>query len=131
VIGVKVTTETKPQAVTKAVEKAAFRNFGHAAARIRKDAVASIAKAEGPSPPGTPPHTRKRQLPRAIRFDNDRKKQEAVIGPRYSVVGTAGAAHEFGGEYRGQQFDERAFMFPALEKNIDRFASDWSGSVGE
>jgi hypothetical protein len=131
VIGVKVTTETKPQAVTKAVEKAAFRNFGHAAARIRKDAMESIEKAEGPSPPGTPPHTRKRQLPRAIVFHNDKKQQEAIIGPRYSVVGTAGQAHEFGGAYKGEQFEERAFMFPALEKNIDRFASDWAGSVGE
>lgn len=129
-IGASVTTTNNVKAVEKAVEKSAFKNFGHASSRIRKDAMESIQKAEGPSPAGTPPHTRKKQLPRAIVYHNDRKAHEAVIGPRYSIVGTAGEAHEFGGEFRGGQFDERAFMWPALVKNVDRFASDWAGSVG-
>lgn len=130
-IGANVTMTTRPAAVAKAVDKAAFRNMGHAAARIRKDAQASMEKAAGPSPAGTPPHTRKGQLPRAITYDYSRKEQSAVVGPRASVVGEAGAAHEFGEVFRGDDFDERPFMFPALEKNLSRFAADWQGSIGE
>lgn len=129
-IGAKVTVIDNSKAVTKAVDKAAFRNMGHAAARITIDSKESIEVAPGPSPAGTPPHTRKKQLPRAIVYDYDRKAQSAVIGPRFSVVGEAGAAHEFGGEFRGDLFDERAFMGPALDQNIPRFAEDWRGSVG-
>lgn len=121
-----------PKRVTDAVDKAAFRNLGHAGARIRKDAQASIVKAEGPSAAGTPPHThRGKFLSRAIRFDYDKQKQQAVIGPRKSVVGTAGHAHEMGGLYKGQIFPERPFMLPALERNLPRMSRDWEGSIGE
>lgn len=115
--------------VTVATEKAAYRNFKHAAASIRKEAIESIVKAEGPSAPGTPPHTRRNQLRRAIVFDAD--QYGAIIGPRHSVVGEAGAAHEFGGEFKGGMFPERSYMGPALEANLDRFAAEWAGSVGE
>ena len=125
----KVTTD--PNKVLKAVDRAAFKNLGHAAARISKDAKASLERAEGPSEPGTPPHThRGAYLRRAIRFAHDRKAQEAVIGPMESIVGTAGSAHEHGGTYKGQRFPERKFMLPAMEQNLDRFAGDWAGSVG-
>lgn len=126
--------------VETATEKAAFRNFSHAAAAIRKDAIGSIQQAEGPSEPGTPPHThtggvtkkgkvRKGNLQRAITFDAT--KEDAVIGPRESVVGLAGRAHELGEEFHGDDFPERPYMSPALEQNMDRFASEWSGSIGE
>lgn len=128
-IGTAFKIQAEISRVLRAVGKAAFRNFGHAAARISKDAKASIEKADGPSPAGSPPHTHKRNfLKRAIRYDAN--KNGAVIGPLASVVGTAGQAHEFGGEYRDQQFPERPFMQPALERNLDRFAADWAGSVG-
>jgi hypothetical protein len=131
-IGATATTQMHPEKVTKAVDRSTFKNLGHAAARISKDAKASLERAEGPSAPGTPPHThRGAYLRRAIRFDNDRKAQEAVIGPMESIVGTAGSAHEHGGEYKGQTFPERPFMVPALEQNLDRFASEWAGSIGE
>lgn len=118
--------------VTDATEKATFRNLGHAANRIMKDAKASLVTAEGPSPEGQPPHThRGAYLRRAVRYDHDRKDQIAVIGPVASIVGDAGAAHEFGGEFRGEEYPERKFMLPALEKNIDRFAGDWAGSITE
>ena len=129
-IGVEVKTEDQTKRVTGAVERAAFRNFGHAAARISKDAKASLITAEGPSEPGTPPHTHQGAfLRRAVRFDAT--KEDAVIGPTASVVGESGRAHELGEEFRGQVFDERSFMQPALEKNLDRFAADWEGSIGE
>jgi len=116
--------------VTAAADKAAFKNFAHAAARISKDAKASIEKTDGPSLPGSPPHTHRGSfLRRGIRFAAD--KQGAVIGPMASVVGEAGSAHEFGGEFKGSDFPERPFMGPALEQNIDRFASTWQGSIGE
>lgn len=129
-IGADTKVTTNPSAVTKAVEKAAFKNFGHAAARIRKDAQALLIKAEGPSAPGAPPHTHARQfLKNAITFDNDKQANDAVIGPRFSRVGTSAKAHEMGGEYKGAEFPERKFMLPALEQNLDRFAGDWAGSV--
>lgn len=130
-IGLEVKTEDKTQHVVDATERATFRNLGHAAAAIRRDAVESIVVAEGPSPEGTPPHTRRRQLKRAIRFDNDRAAEEAVIGPMASLVGEAGRAHELGGEFHGNEYPERPYMAPALEKNLDRFAGDWAGSIGE
>jgi hypothetical protein len=34
-----------------------------------------------------------------------------------------------GGEFRGHEYPERPFMAPALEKNLDRFAGDWAGSI--
>lgn len=114
--------------VQRAVDQAAFRNFGHAAASIRKDAQASIETSPEPSEPGTPPHTRRRKhLQRAIRFAAD--KEGGVVGPVYSVVGEAGAAHEHGETFRGDEFAERSYMGPALERALPRFASDWRGSV--
>jgi len=124
----KITDNT--QQVAQAAEKAAFRNFGHAAASLRKQAAESIQKAEGPSPVGTAPHTHKRQfLKRAFRYWRD--KESAIIGPRFSIVGDAAAAHEFGEDYKGTQFPERPFMGPLIEKNADRFADQWRGSIGE
>lgn len=127
--------------IMPAVERAAFKNVGHAAAAIRKDAIASIEEAEGPSEPGRPPHThtakttrsgktRLGHLPRAITFHHDKASMSAVIGPRESVVGEAGSAHELGGEYKGEDYPPRPFMVPALERNAGRFAADWQGSIG-
>lgn len=126
--------------VAKATDDAAFRNLGHAAATIRKDAIDSIVQADGPSAPGEAPHThtqkvtkkgkvRKGNLQRAIAYDAT--KEDAVIGPRFSVVGLAGRAHELGEEFHGEQFDERPYMWPATEQNLPRFAQDWAGSIGE
>lgn len=129
-IGFKVTVEDLSARVQKAAEQAAFKNFGHAAASIRKTAVESIEKAAGPSEPGRPPHTHRRMfLRRAIRYAAD--KEGAVIGPAFSTVGTAGEAHEFGGVYKGGVFPQRPFMGPALMENLPRFASEWRGSITE
>jgi hypothetical protein len=116
--------------VLKAEEKAAFENVGHAAASIRKDAIESIIKQEGASPAGTPPHTRRGQLQRAITFDYSKDLQSALIGPRASLVGLSAVPEEFGGEYKGHEYPMRPFMLPALERAIPRFASSWAGSVG-
>ena len=130
--GLTVQIEDQTKRVVDAAERTTFRNLGHAAARISKDAKALLVTAEGPSDPGEPPHTHKGAfLRRAVRFHNDKKAQSAVIGPVASIVGEAGRAHELGEEFHGQDFDERPFMAPALEKNEDRFAHDWVGSLAE
>ncbi len=127
-LDVKITMTT--QRVEQATERAAFRNFGHAAARISKDAKASIETSDQPSEPGQPPHTRAAKghnLRGAIRYVAS--KQDAVIGPIASWVGESGEAHEFGVAFRGNTFEERPFMQPALQRNLDRFAADWAGSI--
>lgn len=142
-IGLKFQLESdRTKRVKDAADKAAFKNLGHGASAIRKTAIESIKQAEGPSPPGTPPHThtggvtkkgkqRKGNLQRAIVYDADKARQEAVVGPRYSVVGESGRAHELGEEFRGDDYPERAFMGPALEENIPRFADGMAGSIAE
>ena len=54
----------------------------------------------------------------------------AVIGPRASVVGDVGKGHEFGGEFRGEDYPERPFMGPALEETEDTFGNSFAGSLG-
>lgn len=130
-IGVDVQIVDHTKRVKEASDRATFRNVGHAAATIRRDAIESIIVSPVASRPGTPPHTRRRQLKRAIRFDSNKERGEAVIGPQASMVGESGSAHEFGGAYKGQVFPERAFMGPALDRNRDRFAAGWAGSIGE
>jgi hypothetical protein len=130
-IGTKVKVEPHTSRVAAAADRATFKNLGHAAARVMRDARAKFEKSAEPSEPGQPPHTRKGQMPRSIRFDVSRPAQSAVIGPRESIVGESGAAHELGETFHDDDFVERPFMLPALEDNVDRFASDWGYSIGE
>ena len=114
--------------VREAADKAARRAFAKAAYRIFRDAQASIERSAEPSAPGDPPHTRRGQLKRAIRYAAD--KDGAVIGPLASMVGTSAMAQEFGGVYRGATFPERAFMGPALSRELSGFAGEFEGSIG-
>jgi len=133
---------------SKPVKDAKFRNFGHAAASIRKNAQRSIKSAPpetrtrarrrrgrivararaGASRPGQPPFTRRGQLRRAILWDVN--EQSAIVGPRFNVVGLSGAAHELGEQYKGNEYPERPYMGPALDKAIPRFAASWEASIG-
>lgn len=127
-LSIKVVVQSFFDRIEKAAKRAGFRNFGHAAASIRRDAISTIEQAEGASAPGTPPHTHKgRQLARSVRFfANDRG---AVIGPVASMVGTSGTAQEFGGQYKGEEYPARPFMGPALSRAVPRIGGDWAGSV--
>lgn len=107
-----------------------FENIGHAAAVIARDAKNSIKTSDHASAAGKPPHTRNGRLRSAIRFDANRSTQVAIVGPIASLVGQSGAAHEFGGKYKGGDFDERPFMSKALERNLHRLAGQFTGSVG-
>ena len=140
--GVETTIEDKTRRVVESANKASFKNVSHAAAAIRVDAIASIQPGDGPSPAGTPPHThtqkvikagrtKKGLLPAAITFAADKQVQDAVIGPRHSIVDLAGEAHEKGKTFQGDQYPERSFMGPALERKQSRFGASFQGSIGE
>lgn len=115
--------------VREAADRAARRAFAKAAFRIFRDAQASVERSAEPSAPGEPPHTRRGQLKRAIRYDAT--KDGAVIGPQQSMVGISATAHEFGGPYERERFPARPFMGPALERDLDNFSGDFAGSIGE
>lgn len=129
-IGLDVKIESHVNRVSDAVDRAAFRSLRQAAFQIMQDARASIETSDKASQPGRPPHTRAkrgRNLRNAIQYSAT--KEEAVIGPVRSKVRDVGGIHEFGGTHYGADYPERAFMGPALEQNLDRFASDWQGSI--
>ncbi len=129
-IDFKTETHFTPEAVQIAAEKGNFNSLGHAAASISKDAKQSVKRAaqDKPSRPGTPPHTHRRVFyRRAIRFDVDKQKQEAVIGFMHSIIGTTGATHEFGLTIDGTNFPERPTIGPALDRQAARLGNNWRG----
>ena len=128
-IGVTARTTFDADKVVRKAKKANIESLGHAGAAIRLTARRSIRKRKGPSAPGTPPHTRKGQIKRAIVYAVEKREERVVIGPEYAVVGPAGMPHEFGGRLRGQRYAKRPFMGPALMKLKDRLPRKWAGSV--
>jgi hypothetical protein len=128
-IGSTAKTKFDAKKVLRAARRANIRSIGHAGAYVRKIARHSIRKSSNPSAPGKPPHTRRGQLRRSILYAVDKDRQGVVIGPRESLVGTSATAHEFGGQYRGQRYDRRPFMGPALEKASPKLPRMWAASV--
>lgn len=116
--------------VRAAADRAIYRNIGNAAFSIRKHIRNSIQKSDRASSPGEPVATRgkrgnvKNSIFAAIEKDN------AIIGPRYSMVGDAMQAHEFGGTRYGIKYEARPTSWPGLTANVDRFGSSFAGSVG-
>jgi hypothetical protein len=128
-IGVSVKVEDKFADVKKAADRATFENLGHAAAVIRKDAIATVTRSRRASAPGEPVHTRRGLARRAILYAMD-GPYTAVVGPVASVIGQAMAVHEFGGRRGKGTYPKRPTMGPALDRNLDRFASQWRGTIG-
>lgn len=120
----------QPEYILAATESALVRNYGHAAALIRRDARESIIPDPlGKSAPaGRPVSTRKGQVKRAIVFAAD--KYGAVIGPTARLVGRSMSAHETGGRYKGTEFPARPTMVPAMMRQAPRFAGLFQGSIG-
>jgi hypothetical protein len=83
--------------VKKKVQAANFRSLGHAAATIRLTAKRSIRKRKKPSNPGSPPSTQTGMLRRVLRYEVNRNREEAVIGPVNEIAGRLWNLHEFGG----------------------------------
>jgi len=94
-ISVSIKDETRK--VAKLAEKANRKNLGKAGAYVRGVAQRMIKVSPEPSAPGTPPHTRKGRLKKAILYGVERSAQEVVAGPTRSAIGLIGHAHEFGG----------------------------------
>lgn len=153
-IASKFTLQMDPKPLVQAVDKGMYKSFSHAAASIRKAGQAKIVKApkdqrsgaktvkskktgkrvkvrrgtHAAAPPGHAPYTARGQYKNAITFDAS--KTGAVIGPRYSRLGTAGEAHEKGGRYKGSNYPQRPTMGPALSENLSRIPKSFAGSVG-
>ena len=128
-LGVTAKTRTNPRRVAAAARRGQITSLAHAGGAIRLAAVRSIRKWQGAAPPGTPPHTHTRRLPRSIKYAVEKRRQAAVIGPDVESLGTAGKAHEHGGRFRGRRYPKRPIMGPALEKTKDRLPKLWAGSV--
>tara|TARA_Y100000310_G_C20640368_1_gene793559 strand:- start:772 stop:1194 length:423 start_codon:yes stop_codon:yes gene_type:complete len=135
-LGQFVAAETKVESywerVAIATKRAQFETIRHAAFGILRYAKGLIKKSDEPSAKGDPPTTRGyggKNLKAAIWADIE--SDSAFVGPRASIVGDVGEAHEFGVKRRGDTFDERPFMGPALMANQDSFADDWRGRIGE
>lgn len=128
-IGVKAHTKFEKSKVRAGAQRANITSLGHAAAALRLTARRSIRQRKGPSAPGTPPHTRRGQLKRAIAYAVDRERGVALIGPAADFVGKSGSTHEFGGRFRRERYPQRAYMGPALSKLQDRLPDFWAKSV--
>lgn len=149
-INVKYVDRT-PQ-VMKAVDKGDFKSFAHAAASLRKAIIAGVkvnkevlgwittnrlskrgkrirARIYRPSPVGSPVYSHKSKgwVSRGVKFEAN--KDGAVIGFAHSVYGDVMHAHEFGDWRKGQKFDPRPTVRPALDQNINRITSYWRGSI--
>ena len=122
-------TKFEKQKVLAKTKQANITSLGHAGAAIRLTARRSIRTRQKASAPGTPPHTRRGQLKRAIAYAVDKRRGAVVIGPARDAVGTSGSAHERGGRYRRERYPQRPFMGPALEKLQDRLPDFWANSV--
>lgn len=128
-ISMKVKTVFNPMHVIRRERAASLRNLGRAAGYIRLTASRSIRRSKKAAQPGSPPHTRRGQLRRAIRYAVERERMNAVVGPEYGAVGTSGAAHEYGGRYRRETFPKRPFMGPALAKTREKLPTLWANSI--
>ena len=137
--------------VIKAAEKARLQSLRRSAFAVYTAARESIKSGDGPSAPGTPPHThtagivkskrskrfgmkRYGALPRSIKYDVDRDGMTAVIGPTLKDTGMAGYAHEFGADRPHtrtiEHYPARPFMQPAMQAVLGKIPGEWAGSIG-
>jgi hypothetical protein len=126
------------QDAKSSIVKAPAPTASAATAKTKRDSKGRFLKGSGKrrkrkgrragSPAGTPPYTDKGLLPRSIGYAVD--GDSAVIGTQFSIIGTGGEPHEGGGEYKGDQFADRSFMWPALERKAPIFGRSFQGSIG-
>jgi len=124
-------SQSQFERVAQAASRSIIKNIRHAAFAIRKTIRESIKKSPDASSPGSPVATRgkrgnvKNSIFAAIEPHN------AIIGPRYSMVGDAMEAHEFGKSRGKNKYEARPTAGPGLLANTDRFAESFRGSIGE
>lgn len=124
-----VRVETGADRLAGAVKYASKQALRRAGAYVRAVAVNSVRKAKDAAPPGSPPHTRRGLLKRAVRFDSSGDGMTVAVGPVRSAVGLSMTAHEFGGLYRGRKYPQRRLMGPALGRSVPELAKLWRDSV--
>lgn len=117
------------EAILKKMRIAALRNLGLFGGLTRKFAQQSIKISPKYSDPGSPPHSRKGLLKKAIIYAVDKEAQEVVIGPSANVIADAGHPHEFGGAFRGDIYPARPFMVPAMKRTIPAMDKIWANSI--
>lgn len=131
--GVQTQLTATPKRVDKAVDKGAFRSFGHAAASVRKSARESIVRSNVPGPPDGPIRTKRgrggglAKRPGSLLFSADKKG--ASIGFMASKMDQAIESHEHGTRRGGVKFPKRPTMQPALERSLARFHREWQGAI--
>jgi len=125
----KVRIEFDERRILVAVQNGNNVALRRAGAYIRKAARNRISTSDKASPPGTPPHTRRGRLKNSLLFGVEKMRRTVVIGPAESIMGTAMAAHEFGGNYRKRRYPKRPLMGPTLERTMPRLPPLWENSV--
>ena len=129
--GFSSSTSQRFDAVEKAKERSVYKNIRQAAFSIRKSIRESINKSPEPAKPGEPVATRGKRGNVKNSIFVAAEDDMAIIGPRFSFVGDAMEAHEFGKRRGDQKYDARPTSGPGLERNTDRFADSFAGSIGE
>ena len=131
-IAAKAKIKFNTKKIANAAKRGNITSVDHAAAAIRLRAWYSIRKSAKKSRVGTPPNSRKGRLRKALKYAVSKSPSDgvsAVIGPDVARVGTSGQAHEFGGRYKKQHYQKRAFMGPALENVKPRLPAFWKNSI--
>lgn len=128
---IKVTSQLAFGVLQRAVDRAIYLSLRHAALSIRKHVRESIKESPEASRPGEPVRTRGGRGNVKNSIFADVNNNSAIIGPRYSFVGDAMEAHEFGKRRGVNKYEARPTMAPGLLANTDRFAESFRGSIGE
>ncbi len=110
------------------IAKASREILRRAGAYVRRVAQRKVVTSPKASPPGSPPHSRKGLLKRAILFGSDGDRS-VLVGPGFNFVGPSMAAHEFGGKYRRERYPKRPLMGPALKESAPYVAKMWKDAV--
>lgn len=128
-IAVAIAGEVAFEALAVAAANAAFRGLQRAGYLVSKEAADSIEISDKTSQPGRPVHSRRGKSKRAIRYEVDREAMAANVGFSGSIMGTTMAVHEHGGTERGQRYEPRPVMGPALERTINQLAGGFEDSL--
>jgi hypothetical protein len=130
---------TSPE-VIRAMDDATYRALLRFGQYVRKTARHSIKSGEGPSAPGTPPHSQTGLLKGHIYYGFDPAQRSVVIGPAL-LRGAHGYREatvpevlEYGGAVRGRDrkrrgYPDRPYMGPAFEAGQEKLDEFWRDSV--
>ena len=115
--------------LTARVAKASVEILKRMGAYVRRVAQSKVRTSPKASQPGTPPHSRRGLLKRAILFGLEKDKKRVLVGPGFRFVGTSASAHEFGGAYKGDRYPKRPLMGPSLLESLPHLSQMWLDAV--